>query len=100
MQRRRDGGNKYASLGVVHGCKETTCDEWLTIHLQPDEKQFALYKLMKQIRALAYPMKLSPLKLVIVVAIKPTPCFVNDDDVVTFSGARSQWGDIYNVLVV
>ena len=32
-QRRRDGGNKYASLGVVHKHKETTHDERLIVCL-------------------------------------------------------------------
>jgi hypothetical protein len=32
-RRRRSGGNKYASLGVVHERKETTHDEQLTVRL-------------------------------------------------------------------
>ena len=93
MQRRCNGGNKYASLGIMHEHKETTCDEWLTIHLQPEEEQFVLYRLMKQIKALSD--HIVAIEVANNRCHQPTPRFMDEDDMVTFSGARSQWRKLW-----
>ena len=85
VRRRRDRGNKYASLGVVHERKETTHDERLTVRLQPEEEQFALQRLMKQIKALSD--QIAAIEVANGHCRQSTPRFVDEDDVVTFSGA-------------
>jgi hypothetical protein len=39
-QRKREGGERYASFGVVHECKETAHDERLAIHSQHVDEEF------------------------------------------------------------
>jgi hypothetical protein len=58
------------------------------IRLQPEEEQFALYRLMKHIRALSN--QIATIEVANGRRHQPTPCFVDEDDVVTFSRMRSQ----------
>jgi len=84
-QRKLDGGNKYASFGVVHECKETTHDERLMVRSQHVEEQFGAQsrRLMEQIRALSD--ELDAMDVANGRCRQPTPRFMDEDDVVTFS---------------
>jgi hypothetical protein len=71
----------------VYERKETTCDEQLMVRLQPKEEKFALYRLMKQIRA--FSSQIAAIEVANSHCHQPTPRFVDEDDVVTFCGVRS-----------
>ena len=58
------------------------------VHLQLEEEQFALYRLMKQIKALSD--QIATIEVANGHHHQPTPHFVDEDDMVTFSGAQSQ----------
>ena len=66
------------------------------VHLQPKEQQFALHRLMKQIKSLFD--QIAAIEVANGRLRQPTPCFVDENDVVTFSGAQSQrrnvWFDV------
>jgi hypothetical protein len=81
--------NGYASFGVVHERKETTHDERLVVHLQHMEEQFVAKsrRLMEQIRASSN--QLDAMDVANGRRRQPNPCFVDEDDVVTFREARS-----------
>jgi hypothetical protein len=89
VRRKRDGANTYASFRVVHERKETTRDERLVIHSQHVEEQFVALsrRLMEQIRALSN--QLDAMDVAHGRHRQLIPCFVDEDDVVTFSEARS-----------
>jgi hypothetical protein len=87
VQRKRDGGNTYASFGVMHERKETPRDERLAIRSQHVEEKFVAQsrQLMEQIRALSD--QLDAMDGANGRCRQPTPRFVDEDDVVTFSQA-------------
>jgi len=86
-RRKHNGRNRYASFGVVLERKETTRDERLAIRSQHLEEQFVARsrRLMEQIRALSD--QLDAMDVANGRRRQPTPRFVDEDDVVTFSEA-------------